>query len=87
MSAGKKPTPAQRRWLIAIATGNVYKPQGSLRGMRYPTAEAGHPRKSTWTMTVELREAGWIEESDTGSIEYGKRMRVSLTAAGRAVIA
>lgn len=78
-----KPTPAQRAWLVRIGAGGVRLKTGPsiVNGLRARDAT------STYVMTCDLHDAGWIstvERTDArGCVDYP----VSLTAAGRQVIA
>lgn len=74
--ANRKPTPAQTRWLILIAGGGVMiDGSGSwVNGMRDSTLLGR--KKSTYVMTCNLQEAGWIQ------IVAGAFPRISLTIEG-----
>lgn len=76
-----KPTPNQRDWLIAIATGNVTFDLRKHALFGYP----GNPRRANCVMTNALRDAGWVVINSPG--DRFDRYPVSLTEAGHAAIA
>lgn len=86
-AATKTPTPAQRRWLMVIGGGTVTRCGHSwVNGMRNSGRQPGM-RKSTYVMTLALRDAGWIAEGEAkpgGPFE--DRYPLVLTDAGRAAI-
>lgn len=89
MADTKKPTKAQAAWLRAIAAGNVNRAGHSwVNGMRNRSRVCRDtPASSTYTMTLALRDAGWIDEVPEGAHgPFHERYPLVLTDAGRAAI-
>ncbi|HET7155911.1 MAG TPA: hypothetical protein VFI87_11150 [Hyphomicrobiaceae bacterium] len=77
-----KPTASQRRWLTQIATRNVTRSSHSwVHGMR---CSGGYPSSSTYVMTCDLHDAGWIDAERIHSTY--NTYRIVLTDAGREAI-
>lgn len=88
MGEVKKPTKAQAAWLRAIHKGNVHRAGHSwVNGMRNRSGICDAPASSNYTMTLALRDAGWIDEvKEGGHGPFHDRYPLILTDAGRAAI-
>lgn len=82
MADTRKPTPAQAAWLHAIHKGGVSRSGHSwVNGMR------ARGYRSTYSMTLKLRDAGWIAEGEAKpGGPWEDRYPLVLTDAGRAAI-
>lgn len=78
----KKPTAAQAEWLHAIHKGGVTR-----NGHAWANGMRASGYRSTYSMTIKLRDAGWIAEVEAKpGGPYEDRYPLVLTDAGRAAI-
>lgn len=79
--AMKEPTPAQLNWLRQIKEREVTRLGWSwVNGLR---CYGGLPSKSTYVMTLALRDAGWIDAVPGSSRD---RFRIVLTPSGQVAL-